>query len=71
MKYNVALYNKKIITSQNTRIKINSSFTCINCGRELFFDGNFFVHRDNFCNHINEETLIKMVLYIMKLNYGY
>jgi len=68
MKYNIAILNKKVITSQNFKIKPNDSFTCINCGRELFFDGNFFVHKNNSCNYINEETLMKTCVYVLNKN---
>ena len=68
MKFNVFLHNKKIITSQNPKINENDSFTCINCGEELFFDGIFFVHRNVCCNYIKEETLIKIIVYILNKN---
>lgn len=68
MKYNVALYNKKIITSQNLEINKKDSFICINCGEELFFDGIFFVHRNVCYNYIKEETLIKIIIYILNKN---
>ena len=68
MKCNVALYNKKIITSQNPKINKKESFICINCGEELFCDGIFFVHRNVCCNYIKEETLIKIIVYILNKN---